>query len=1005
VRRSIQPALAAAALALALGAVPLAAEGEILGSYLFSSVGTPEGLPNASVSGIVQDRTGYLWFGTQGGLVRYDGYSFKLYERVSFDRASLPHNQVQALYLDGENLWAGTYGGLARLDLATGKISSYANDPGDESSLPNDVVTCVVRDARGSLWVGTLSGLGRLDEESGRFERFLHDQAKPGSLPSDVVRALEVDREGRLWVGTSGGGLALFDYGTETFRSYRAAGSGGGPISDFVMSIDEDEDGRLWLGCWFGGISRFDPATGGFRNVRLADERIYVVKVLGDGEVLAGSWGGGLFEYDPGSGKISRSRSTGAEGALSHDVVYSLCEDRSGDIWIGTNGGGICRLARSRRSFGAIPASASGIPSGKVYAALEDSRGSIWIGVYNEGLARLDPGSGKWRRYRSDPSAPRSLPNDIVNCLYEDPSGVLWAGTNDGLARYDGSSDSFTVIKPIPGRKDWLSSEIIYSIEGDGRGGLWIGTFRSGLDRYDIASGRFEHFAYDNRDDSSLSDNLVTALAHDQSGRLWVGTNRGLDILRDGSFVRYLYDPDRPDGASSDSVRTLFLDSKGIMWIGTAGGGLMRYEAETDSFVSYSKRDGLPSNTVVRVLEDEQGDLWVATQAGLVIYDRSAGRFRPLPVYDSLGGREFFSGAFKSRSGALFFGSLDALFRFDPGSFEFNSNIPAVALTDAFSPGLPALSAAAVSKAGRLYLPQSSNSVRFRFSALDYRDPGRNRYSFRLEGVDTAWSEPSDLRDVFYADLPGGRYVFRARASNNDGLWNEEGLAIELRVGYAPLKHPAAIAVYVALLVAAGYAIASRRLGARLAAALSDRDLLRSRLEETSARLDRASIIDAMTGLANRRRAEELLEEAYSRSARAKAPLAALMVDLDNFKSYNDRFGKAAGDECLVRVGRALSASLERSTDLVARYGGEEFLVVMQGVDIEGALAAAEKARRAVEELAIPRGESRPSPVVTVSVGCASVVPDSGQGPALLVAAAEKAMFAAKQRGRNIATD
>lgn len=431
----------------------------------------------------------------------------------------------------------------------------------------------------------------------------------------------------------------------------------------------------------------------------------------------------------------------------------------------------------------------------------------------------------------------------------------------------------------------------------------------------------------------------------------------------------------------------------------------MRYEAETDSFVSYAKRDGLPSTTILRILEDDQGDLWVATQGGLVVYDRSAGRFRPLPVYDALGGREFFAGAFKGASGSLYFGALDALFRFDPGGFEFNSHIPAVALTDVASPGMSDLSAAAVAKAGRLYLPRSSNSVRFRFSALDYRDPARNRYSYRLEGLDAAWSEPSDLRDVFYADLPGGRYLFRVRASNNDGLWNEHGLAIELKVGYAPLKHPVAIAVYAAMLVAAGYAIAARLLGARLAAALSDRELLRAKLEETSARLDRASIIDALTGLANKRRAEELLEEFYSRSARAKAPISVLMADLDNFKSYNDRFGKAAGDECLVKVARALSASLERSTDLVARYGGEEFLVVMQGVDIEGALAVAEKARKAVEELAIPRGESRPSPIVTVSIGCASVVPDTGQGPALLVAAAEKAMFAAKQRGRNIATD
>jgi len=976
-----------------------------LGSYLFSRLGPEDGLPNASVSGIAQDRSGYLWFGTQGGLVRYDGSSFKLFERESFNSRSLPHNQVQTLYLDSDVLWVGTYGGLARLDLSTESFSSFVNRPDDESSLSNDVVTCVARDARGSLWVGTLRGLNRFDEASGKFERFLHDPSDPASLPCDIVRALEVDKEGRLWIGTSGGGLARFDYEHKRFAVFRAGVPGRGPASDYVMSIDVDEEGVLWIGSWYGGLSRFDPSTGLFKNVVFSDDRVYVVKAVGDGSILAGTWGGGLFEYDTASGKIIHNASTGAPGSISHNVIYSIMKDRSGDVWIGTNGGGVCRLASSRESFGAITASSGGLPEGKVYAALEDSRGFLWFGVYNSGLARYDPAKAEWRRYRNDGLNPRSLPNDIVNCLFEDSSGVLWIGTNNGLARYEPSSDSFTVMRPIAGRKDRLSSEIIFAIAEDPQGRLLLGTFHSGVDRWDRRTGGFDHFAFDSGDSSSLSDNLVTAFAFDAAGRLWVGTNKGLNVFDGRSFTRYLYDPARSGGVSSDSVRTLFLDSRGSMWVGTAGGGLMRYEPETDSFVSYTKRDGLPSNTVVRMLEDERGDLWVATQAGLVIYDRSAGRFRALPVYDELENCEFFGGAFKSSGGDLYFGSIDAVFRFDPGAVEYNAHIPSVVLTDVSSPGLPDLAAVDVMRRGRLDLPWRSNAVRFSFAALDYRDPKRNRYSYRLEGVDRAWSEPSPDREVSYVNLPGGGYVFRVRASNNDGLWNEEALAVAVRVGYAPLRHPLAYVGYALLLAALGYILATRRLGLRLEAALADRESLRVRLEETSARLDRASIVDALTGLPNKRRAEELLEESFSRAFRAKTPLSALMIDIDNFQSYNDRYGKSAGDECLARIGRALSSCLERSTDLIARYGGEEFLVVMQGVDIEGARAAAEKARKTVEDLGIPRGESRPSPVVTVSVGCASMEPGPGQMPILLIDAAEKAMLAAKQRGRNIATD
>ncbi len=636
---------------------------------------------------------------------------------------------------------------------------------------------------------------------------------------------------------------------------------------------------------------------------------------------------------------------------------------------------------------------------------MEDRRGFLWFGVYNSGLARYDPSKGEWRHYRNDSRNPRSLPNDIVNCLFEDSAGILWVGTNNGLARYEPSSDSFTVIRPVAGRKDWLSSEIVFAITEDREGRLLLGTFHSGIDRWNRKTGIFEHFVSDPHDGSSLSDNLVTALAFDNLGRLWVGTNKGLNVFDGRVFKRYLYDPSRSSGVSSDSVRTLFLDSKGNMWIGTSGGGLMRYEPETDSFVLYTRRDGLPGNTVVRILEDDRGDLWIATQSGIVIYDRSAGRFRSLPVYNEFENREFFSGAFKSAKGSLYFGVTDAILKFDPTAVEYNSHIPSVVLSGISSPALPDLSAAEVMRRGRLVLPWRSNAVRFSFAALDYRDPKRNRYSYRLEGIDRSWSEPSAEREVSYVNLPGGRYIFRVRASNNDGLWNEEGLSIAVRVGYAPFRHPLAYVVYALLFGVLGYVLATRRLTARLDAAIADRESLRVRLEETSARLDRASIVDALTGLPNKRRVEEFLEEAFSRAFRAKMPLAALMIDIDNFQSYNDRHGKNAGDECLVKIARALSSCLERSTDLIARYGGEEFLVIMQGVDIEGARAAGEKARRAVEELGIPRSESRSSSVVTVSVGCASMEPEPGQLPILLVAAAEKALLAAKQRGRNIATD
>jgi diguanylate cyclase (GGDEF)-like protein len=1009
------------------------------GAPLFSSLGTRDGLPNASVSSIAQDSQGFLWFGTQGGLARYDGYSFKLFAHAPFDAGSLTHDLVQTLYFDGDAIWAGTYGGLARLDLKTERFVSYSNDPARDDSLSNDIVTSIARDAKGSLWVGTLSSLDRLDEATGKFRRFRHDPADPASLPSDTVRVVKADREGRLWIGSSGGGLSRFDYAREGFVTYRKGaasdatsgldatiGSDTSLLSDYVMAIDQDSSGRLWVGTWFGGLSLFDPASGRFENHPTADGRVYSVCAAEDGVVYVGTWGGGLFEYSIATGSFTRYRASGSSGSLANDVVYSLLRDVSGELWIGTNGGGLCKLGSSRRSYEAVSASEGGMPPGKVYAVLIDRRGYLWVGVYNEGIARRDPRSGAWRRYRHEEGNPRSLPDDIVNFLREDARGDVWAGTNGGLARYDAPSDSFGLMQQAGSRVGSLSSRIVYAMADDPSGGEWIGTFRSGLDYWDRASGRIEHYAHEGGRGDSLSDDMVTALGRDSEGRLWVGTNRGLDRLegrdpgKGARFAAYRYDPAKPGGISSDSIRTIFLDSRKILWIGTVGGGLMRYEPETDSFVSYTEADGLPSNIVLRVLEDGAGNLWVATQRGIAVYGRAGGRFRGLSVNSDTKSAEFFSGAFAAPDGSLFFGALDRLYRFDPASYEFNDHRPPVALTSVSAKGRPPLGAAALAGLERLDLSWRGNSVSFEFAALDYRDPERNRYSYRLEGFEDAWSPPGPGHSAAYTNLPGGDYVFRVKASNDDGLWNEEGLALRLRVSRAPWASPWAFALYALLLAGGGYALARSSSRGSVSALRAEAEGLRAKLVAASASMENAAIVDSLTGLPNRHKVEEHLQLALSRAAGAKLDLAVLMVDIDHFKSYNDRYGKIAGNECLRRVAEALSACVRRSSDVVARYGGEEFLVVLEETSLEGALAEGEAVRRAVEALEIPRGDShggdshggdshggdrggavRPGGIVTVSVGCVSVQPEAGRSPASLVAEAEKALMAAKMLGRN----
>ncbi|HET7838960.1 MAG TPA: two-component regulator propeller domain-containing protein, partial [Rectinemataceae bacterium] len=717
------------------------------------------------------------------------------------------------------------------------------------------------------------------------------------------------------------------------------------------------------------------------------------------GIVYVGTWGGGLLEYETATGRFTNYRASGGVGSLSHDVVYSILRDSSGELWFGTNGGGIDKLSRARRSYGALEASAQAFPKGKVYAIDLDSRGELWVGVYNGGIAVRSKETGAWRSYRKSPGRPRSLPNDIVNFIHEDRFGRMWAGTNDGLARLDPRRGDFDVYRPGPDKARSLSSEVIYAMAEDPEGALWIGTFRSGLDRLDPVTGTVTHFPHDPNEPSSLSDNLVFALEYDSRGRLWVGTNNGLNRLTEKGFVRYLYDPAKRAGISNDSIRTIFRDSLGVLWFGTAGGGLMRYEPETDSFMTYTKKEGLPSNTVVRILEDSQGELWIATQSGLAIYDRKTGTFRGLTVYNDLRDREFYTGAVRGPDGSLYFGALDGIYRFDPGRYEYNTHRPPVVLTYLQSAGRPKPIPVAAPRLRSLELAWRDNSVEFGFAALDFRDPDRNQYAYRLEGFDHDWISAADRRWASYTNLPGGDYVFRVKASNNDGLWNEEGLALPVHVGWRPWTSPLAFVLYavlVALLASLLSTRATRKALASTKAALVQASL---RCNEVGSQLERLEAYDQLTGTLDRRGLEERLEADFARARAARESVAALIVEVDRFSAYNDSRGRQAGDECLRRIAACLIASLERATDSITRYGGAKFLVLIANADVEMATEVAQRLRRSVEALAIAHDGG--SGLVTVSIGCAALRPELGLSSAALLASADRALYQAQERGGN----
>jgi len=783
---------------------------------VFTVLSIKDGLPNASVSGVLQDKHGFIWLATQGGLARYDGSGFKTWENEPFNDGSISGDLVQTFYFDAnDTLWVGTYSGLNRFQPETNSFTHFRFADSNPQSLSNDLVIAISRDARGFLWVGTLNGLNRLDEKTGTFKRYFNNPSDPHSIPNNIIRSLFLDSKGRMWVGTTGGGLCSYDYEKDQFdnRTASTAGATGLPPSLSVQDIEEDGNGNLWIGAWGTGLVRFNPDTNQARLYAVPDNRIYVINTQHQGVVRVGTWGGGFHILHIETGSVDSFRTSKALGTLPNDVVYSLLEDDSGELWVGTNGGGVARMDRTSASFTAFVADANNpdaLPSGKVLSTLVDSHGFLWTSIYSAGVHRYDPATQKWIHYRHDKNDPASLGDDTCNYLYEDSEKRFWVCTNSGLSLYNRETGTFSTMKPEKGNPDSLADSLVYCIQEDPEGNFWIGTYTAGLEYWNRKTGAFTHYAFDPENPASLSDNLVNSVAYDEAGRLWIGTNNGLNRLADGRFIRYHYNADKPSGISNSSIQRIKLDSKGTLWISTRGGGVNRYDSKSDSFMHFMKPDGLPSNICYNVLEDRSGDLWFVTQTGIALFDRETGTLKRVSLFKELENASYNAGSVEGPDGELYFGSIGILAKFDPSKYETNSHIPPVFITEMRAANQPKLGVPidGMPADDPIRLEFYENSVEFRFAALDFRDPAANQFAYMLEGFDKEWNYSSSRNFATYTNLRGGSYVFRVKASNNDGLWNEEGIALPLRIKASPFLSAPAIILYLIALTMAGYTLA-----------------------------------------------------------------------------------------------------------------------------------------------------------------------------------------------------
>jgi len=748
----------------------------------FDRIGLQNGLSQGSIRCMYQDRQGYLWFGTQDGLNRYDGYGFKVYRNSADDPQSLPNNSISSIVEDRRgNLWiATTGGGVGVLNRSTGKFTRFAADPKNADSLSDNATHAVLEDPDGYVWIATqFGGLNRFDPASGKFRHYRHNPGNPATLSSDDIMRLLDDRAGGLWIATRDRGLNHLDRKTGAIVRYA------GELPDGrVLSLHVDRAGHLLVGTG-RGAGYFDAGAGRYTRLAMpsgADE-IWAIVEDKAGDLWFGSQAG-LDRLDKEGSWTAYRNDVNDARSLSSQTVLSILEDRSGTLWFGANRG-VNRLSAASRRFVTFRRGArSGLTAYSMHGIYEDASGVVWSGT-DRGLNRYDPRTGEFSAVRHVPGNAASLPNDIVSSVGEGPSkGHLWLGTAAGLVDFDTASGRTRTWRSDPLDERSLSDDSVALVLPEPGGAVWVGT-RTGLNRFDPKSGKFTRFLHDVARTTSIAGNEIRALATDTDGTYWIGTrHHGLDRFdpRTGVFEHFAHNPKDARALSAPAVYALHVDRRRRVWVGTTA-GLNLLNRETGAFEHFTMKDGLPNDTVYAILEDGDGKLWMSTNAGLARLDPETRKFRVFDVGSGLQDNEFNgASAFYSRATErMYFGGVNGYNRFEPDKVADSAFEPPVVLTSFQVGGSPVAGAA---EQGRAELSWKDSMFTIGFASLDYSAPGLNRFAYRLEPFDRDWQSPIDSRFATYTNLDSGTYTFNVRGTNSDGVWS--GREAKMRIEIVP---------------------------------------------------------------------------------------------------------------------------------------------------------------------------------------------------------------------------
>lgn len=769
-------------------------------TLFFSNITQKQGLSHDIVDCIFKDSDGFIWFGTRNGLCRFDGYDLKIF-RTSHSKNSISGDRILCINEDKSgNIWIGTYAsGLNKFDKSTEGFTHY----GVQKSI-NERVNRIKVLKDGTLWVCTSYGLAQYLPDADSF-RLYNNSNNPGSLNSNTVHDITETRDGKIYVATENSAIQLFNRNTGEFTSVEYKRSAE-LNSNYRKRILEDNNGILWISASVHGLVAYNPRNG-TSEIYVKGEGQLSSNVLGgdmaldpNGNLWVCTDGGGINILNTKTRKFSYlTHDANIPGSISSDHVYTVYFDNANIVWIGTFGKGVNFFDPNRYKFSSqllSPGDLKFFENKSIISLFQDSKGRIWIGTDGQGLYMFDKG-GRLKSFFQQPANPGILPINVITSINEDNNGNILVGTySGGLISFNPEKGNYTWYNQLGNTEKNISALSIWHIFPDSKNRIWLGLLSMGADLFNPDEKTFVNFGpRSSRADKIGYQNMMTIL-EDSDGDIWFGTEgNGLYILDSETDKIYRIDADSSKNVLIEGIiRCLFQDRLGYIWIGTEGDGLYKFDKKTNNLDHFTVANGLSSNIIQSVLEDIENNLWIGTNFGLNVYDANTNSFRYYLQDDGLTGNSFNQNVLiQLADGRFMAGTTNGIDVFRPEEILINQNLPRVVLTkldvlnQEVKPGIKynnrVILQKSITHTSDLVLTYKDKIITLEFAALTYTLPEKCIYQYMLDGFDDTWiTASSNRRTVSYSNLQPGNYVFKVRASNNDGKWGNNIRTLNIKV-------------------------------------------------------------------------------------------------------------------------------------------------------------------------------------------------------------------------------